>query len=53
VKQYLEVADDPQPAATTPETPVETKAVAAAPLAFRALWAIIARFFRRLFGKEE
>jgi hypothetical protein len=26
--------------------------VAAAPLAFRALWAIIARFFR-LFGKEE
>jgi uncharacterized protein len=30
----------------------ETKAVAAAPLAFRALWAIIARFFRRLFGGE-
>jgi carbon monoxide dehydrogenase subunit G len=29
------------------------KAVAAAPLAFRALWAIIARFFKRLFGKSE
>ena len=53
VKQHLEVAEDPQPSATTPETPVETKAVAAAPLAFRALWAIIARFFRRLFGKSE
>ena len=53
VKQHLEVAEDPQPSAATPETPPETKAVAAAPLAFRALWAIIARFFRRLFGKEE
>ena len=31
----------------------ETKAVAAAPLAFRALWAIIARFFRRLFGGSD
>ena len=30
-----------------------TKAVAAAPLAFRALWAIIARFFKRLVGKSE
>ncbi|MCA1627963.1 MAG: SRPBCC family protein [Acidobacteria bacterium] len=28
----------------------EAKAVAAAPLAFRALWAIVGRFFRRLFG---
>jgi len=45
VKQQLEVEvpEEPQPA--------ETKAVAAAPLAFRALWAIIVRFFRRLFGK--
>jgi uncharacterized protein len=67
VKQQLETADEspagdaktaanpqsaaaPQPGAA----PVaqETKAVAAAPLAFRALWAIIARFFRRLFGGE-
>ena len=37
--------------AVAPVAP-ETKAVAAAPLAFRALWAIIARFFRRLFGGE-
>ena len=34
-------------------TQAETKAVAAAPLAFRALWAIIARFFRGLFGGEK
>ena len=54
VKQHLEGAEEPQPSATTPpETPPETKAVAAAPLAFRALWAIIARFFRGLFGRKE
>lgn len=53
VKKHLEVGEDPEPAATPSETPVETKAVAAAPLAFRALWAIIARFFRSLFGKKE
>jgi uncharacterized protein len=55
VKQQLEVAEDPQQSTTTPppETPTETKAVAAAPLAFRALWAIIARFFRRLFGQKD
>ena len=53
VKQHLEVADEPQPAATTPVAPPETKAVAAAPLAFRALWAIIVRFFRRLFGQKD
>ena len=63
VRQQLEVADEPpvageaqagdaaQPAsASPPAQPTETKAVAAAPLAFRALWAIIARFFRGLFG---
>ncbi|HET6980302.1 MAG TPA: SRPBCC family protein [Pyrinomonadaceae bacterium] len=57
VKTQLEVAEDsehPPPAATAaPETPPESKAVAAAPLAFRALWAIIARFFRGLFGKKD
>lgn len=53
VKQHLEVVEDPQPTATTSETPPDTKAVAAAPLAFRALWAIVARFFRSLFGKKE
>jgi uncharacterized protein len=63
VKQQLEVADEPPPTAgaqatgdsqpvTQPPQP-ETKAVAAAPLAFRALWAIIARFFRGLFGGDR
>ena len=66
VKQQLEVADEPpatsdqqsagetQPAnASQPAQPTEAKAVAAAPLAFRALWAIIARFFKGLFGGAE
>jgi len=50
VRTKLEVVED-----QTAEKPVETeaKAVAAAPLAFRALWAIIARFFRRLFGNTD
>jgi carbon monoxide dehydrogenase subunit G len=52
VKQQLEIANGPQPA-DKPAEP-ETKAVAAAPLAFRALWAIITRFFSRLFdGGDE
>jgi len=59
VRTQLEVADEPQP--QSPDQPVaqpaapqpETKPVAAAPLAFRALWAIIARFFNRLFGGGE
>ena len=63
VRQQLEVADEPpvaseaqagdaapRGAAAPPAQPTETKAVAAAPLAFRALWAIIVRFFRGLFG---
>ena len=54
VKQQLEAADDPAPVANGPvEAHTETKAVAAAPLAFRAIWAIIARFFEGLFGKSE
>jgi len=36
VKQHLEVAEAPQPESNTPAEP-ETKAVAAAPLAFRAM----------------
>lgn len=36
-----------------PPVQPETKAVAAAPLAFRALWAIVVRFFRRLFGGSD
>src|SRR5215211_2246860 len=53
VKRHLELAETPQQPqpAERPSEP-ETKAVAAAPLAFRALWAIIARFFSRLFGGE-
>ena len=54
VKQHLEVANGPQTIATpAPEVQTETKAVAAAPLAFRAIWAIFARFFKGLFGKRE
>ena len=62
VKKQLEVDETPQPPqpadkpaeepADKPSEP-ETKAVAAAPLAFRALWAIIVRFFSRLFGSGE
>jgi hypothetical protein len=65
VKSRLETPDEPQAETSTvtpasapsqpalPPTTGETKAVAAAPLAFRALWAIIARFFRRLSGKAD
>lgn len=54
VKQHLEIPDEPQPVSTAaPDPPAETKAVAAAPLAFRALWAIIGRFFRGLLGRKE
>src|SRR6476661_8928065 len=51
LKQHLEGADDAPPVADKPAEP-ETKAVAAAPLAFRALWAIVARFFKGLFGGD-
>ena len=58
VRQQLEVADEPQPLQPAAQpvaqpAPPEPKPVAAAPLAFRALWAIIARFFKRLFGGGE
>lgn len=55
VKQKLEVPiDEAQPTLATDKTDVtDQKAVAAAPLAFRALWAIIARFFKRLLGKGD
>lgn len=61
VKQRLETTDT-QAAEEKPDTDKtqnaigaesNTQAVAAAPLAFRALWAIIARFFKRLAGKSE
>jgi|SRR5687768_2380731 len=52
VRQHLEL---PVEDAQTPDATVTTEkeAVAAAPLAFRALWAIVARFFRTLFGRSE
>ena len=53
VKQHLEVADEPQQQPADKPAEPETKAVAAAPLAFRALWAIIVRFFSGLFGKGD
>ena len=55
VKGKLEVVEESQPptAESTPATVPEAKAVAAASLAFRALWAIIARFFRGLFGMKK
>lgn len=53
VRQKLEAVEDPQPVETAPDTHTETQPVAAAPLAFRAFWAIIARFFARLFGKGD
>lgn len=54
VKGKLEVVEEAQAAESTPAPPVnEAKAVAAAPLAFRALWAIILRFLSRLVGREQ
>lgn len=63
VKQRLEVAEETEQAqqntaanatkAAEVASGGNNKAVAAAPLAFRALWAIMARFFKRLLGKGE
>jgi carbon monoxide dehydrogenase subunit G len=56
VKKHLEVEETPQQPQQQPENnpaEPETKAVAAAPLAFRALWAIIVRFFSSLFRRGE
>ena len=55
VRKQLEAEETPQPQQQPQNNPAEseTKAVAAAPLAFRALWAIIVRFFGGLFGRGE
>lgn len=51
VKQHLEVVEESQ--AATEEPPVaEARAVSAAPLAMRALWAVLVRFVTRLFGRQ-
>lgn len=59
VKSRLELADEP-PTGTAdntdhkpieaPNAPPEVKAISATSVGFRAVWAIIARFFGRLFG---
>lgn len=62
VRQQLEVADEPpppqnaDPSVNQPvvqQPAIETTPVAAAPLAFRALWAIVVRFFKGLFGRKQ
>ena len=63
VRQKLEDAEQSQPNGTAAATEsatvtgsaaaTETAALSAAPLAFHALWAIIVRFFKRLFGRES
>lgn len=62
VKKKLQVVEGAEAAAQAPvgteakpadPPPTETKAVAAAPLAFRALCAIIVRFFKGLFCGSE
>src|SRR5262245_39776355 len=60
VKKQLENPAEPEPVkqianqmpSSQPEKSDDSQAIKAAPLAFRAVWAIIARFFRRLLGKE-
>ncbi len=67
VKQHLEIAEKPQinrsdmeessAGKAAPQIPeqapgAESRPVSAAPLVMRAMWAVIARFFRRLFGKR-
>ncbi len=47
VKQHLEVEES---ARVVAPTAAESRPVSAATLGSRALWAIVARFFRRLFG---
>ena len=55
VKQHLEVAEASQraePRSDDKSLAAETKPLSAAPLMLHALWAVIARFFQRLFGKQ-
>lgn len=48
VKQHLELAGVPENA---DESPAESQAVSAVSLALRALWAMVVRSIKRLFGK--
>jgi uncharacterized protein len=53
-KQQLEVANDPPVEATqsTAQFAAEAKSVSAIPLALNALWAVIVRSLKSLFGKQ-
>jgi uncharacterized protein len=55
-KQQLESADsNPGPVEATEsaaQSPVEPKSVSAVPLALRALWTLIVRSMKSLFGKQ-
>jgi uncharacterized protein len=53
VRQQLETVDQAQATESVVPSAGETKAVSAASLAFHALWAVIVRFFKRLFGRES
>lgn len=66
VKSRLEADEPPAQTATTEQTnsnpidstnrtaaPADTKAISATSVGLRALWAIIARFFARLFGRSH
>ncbi|MEW6212110.1 MAG: hypothetical protein AB1631_27385, partial [Acidobacteriota bacterium] len=67
VKQQLEIAEEPQanrseieessageaaPQSSEQAPRADSRPVSAAPLLMRAMWAVIARFFRRLFGRR-
>jgi uncharacterized protein len=55
-KQQLEVADNPGAVEATEsvtQSPAEPKSVSALPLALHALWTIIVRSIKSLFGKQE
>ena len=53
VKQRLETAEEESIVNDAEEAPpAESRAVSAAPLAMKALWALLARFVGRLFGKQ-
>ena len=55
VKQHLEVADEAPAVEGNPaiaESSTDVKAVSAVPLALRALWAVIVRSFKRMFGNK-
>ena len=53
VKQRIEVAEAADELRVVDEPPVDAKAVSAVPLALRALWTLVARSLKRLFGRQD